>query len=146
MTVAEVVINSSQSLASALSAVSAAWERSKYIRLVIRERQRSINQNDQAHVWYGEVSKALREDSPLGVKCESKLACGVPLLCATDPDFREMWEGFSVLTHEQKLALMKWLPVSSLMPVDVASDYLEELRAYWENRGVMLEYKQKRAA
>lgn len=142
----EVVVNSRQSLASALVAVSAAWERSKYIRLVIRERQRSISQNDQAHVWYGEVSAALREDSPLGVKCESKLACGVPLLCATDPDFREMWEGFSVLTYEQKLGLMKWLPVSSLMPVDVASEYLKELRVYWANRGVKLEYKEKRAA
>jgi hypothetical protein len=136
---AELIVNCKQSLSEAHARLDAAWERSKYIRVIIRERKRSLNQNDQAHVWYGQIAETLREDTTLGVKCESKLNVGVPLLCAYDPDFREFWHAsMAWLTHEQKLEAMKYIPVTSAMPVDVASIYLENLKRYWLGRGIEL--------
>lgn len=138
----ELVVNCKQALADAHASIDAAWGRSKFFRVVIRERKRSLDQNGQAHVWYTQISEQLREDTVLGVKCECKLMVGVPLLCAEDEEFRHVWEScFAHLDHEQRLDVMKYLPVTSIMAVDTASRYLEELQKYWfRHRRVVLEF------
>lgn len=140
----EIIVNSERALSEALGLIREAFGRSKFIRLIIRERVRSLNQNDQAHVWYEQVSIELREDTPLGVKCISKLNVGVPIMRAIDSDFRAFYD--KVLrprSYEDKIEAMKYFPVTSLMPVDSASLYLEELRKFWAKSGVTLEFKNK---
>ena len=141
---AELIVNSERALSEAIGAIREAFGRSKFIRLIIRERIRSLNQNDQAHLWYTQVSLELREDTPLGVKCISKLNVGVPIMRATDAEFRAFYDKcLKPLSYEDKLDAMKYFPVSSIMPVDAASQYLEDLRTFWGKRGVTLEFKNK---
>ncbi len=143
----EHIANSRQSLEDVVGLVRAAWERSKFIRVVIREKVRSLNQNDQAHVWYGIVSRTLGEDTELGVKCESKLNVGVPILCAVDSEFRHFWDAVSRgLTYEEQLEAIRFVKVTSRMDVHAATEYLTRLQRYWEDRRVTLEFQNKRAA
>jgi hypothetical protein len=84
----EIVINSLASLDSALGQVRDRWFHSKYLRLVIRERKRSLSQNDQIHVWYEQIAVETGEYTALGAKNFSKLHYGVPILRAEDSNFR----------------------------------------------------------
>lgn len=138
----ELVVNCKQALADVHAAIDAAWERSKFFRVVIREKRRSLSQNDQAHVWYAQAAQQTGEYSELGAKCLSKLMVGVPILCAEDSDFRNTWEeSFAHLPFRQKMKVMKILPVTSLMSVKSAGEYLTELQDYWlEHRGIVLEF------
>ena len=102
--------------------------------------KRSLDQNAISHAWYAEVSDYLGDQSPLAVKCESKLWCGVPLLRAEDDDFRNFYD-LAIrrsLTYEQKLEAMKVLPVTSLMSKAQLSQYLESMQVYWRQAGVYL--------
>lgn len=140
----EIIVNSERALSEAIGAIREAFGRSKFIRLIIREKVRSLNQNDQAHVWYEQISLELREDTALGVKCTSKLNVGVPIMRSIDADFRAFYDKcLKPLSYEDKIDAMKYFPVTSLMPVDAASQYLEALRTFWAKRGVTLEFKNK---
>jgi hypothetical protein len=140
--VAEIIINSDRALADAIGYLREAFGRSKFLRMIVREKVRSLNQNDQAHVWYEQVSLELREDTPLGVKCTSKLNVGVPIMRAIDSDFRAFYDKvLKPRPYEDKIEAMKYMPVTSLMPVDAASQYLTDLQAFWGKRGgVKLEF------
>ncbi len=141
---AEIIINSERALSDAIGYLREAFGRSKFLRMIVREKVRSLNQNDQAHVWYEQISLELREDTPLGVKCISKLNVGVPMMRAIDSDFREFYDKFiRPKPYDDKVDAMKYVPVTSLMPVDTASQYLEELQRFWAQRGVTLEFKNK---
>ncbi len=141
---AEIIINSDRALSDAIGYLREAFTRSKFLRMIVREKVRSLNQNDQAHVWYEQISLELREDTPLGVKCISKLNVGVPMMRAIDSDFREFYDKFiRPKPYDDKVDAMKYVPVTSLMPVDTASQYLEELQRFWAQRGVVLEFKNK---
>lgn len=140
----ELIVNSERALSEAIGAIREAFGRSKFIRLIIREKVRSLNQNDQAHVWYEQISLELREDTPLGVKCVSKLNVGVPIMRSIDSEFRAFYDKvLKPRSYEDKIEAMKYIPVSSLMPVDAASQYLEELQKFWAKHGVVLEFKNK---
>lgn len=104
--------------------------------------KRSVDQNSISHAWYSEVSRALQDRSPLSVKCESKLTCGVPILRAEDDDFRAFYDKSvrQTLSYEEKLDAMKFLPVTSLMSVKQLSQYLEDLQQYWGKQGVYLAF------
>lgn len=117
--------------------------------------KRSVDQNSISHAWYTEVSRALQDRSPLSVKCESKLTCGVPILRAEDEDFRRMYDQSikenPVYIHgdgnesgyELKIKAMKFLPVTSLMDVKQLSQYLEDMQQYWGRQGVFLAFPEE---
>lgn len=106
-------------------------------------KSRSINQNDLTHAWYAQISRELREDSELGWKCYCKLHHGVPILRTEDAEFRETYDGaIKGLSYEQKLAVMKILPVTSLMTKAQLSQYAEAVQDDFRKRGVQLEFPQ----
>lgn len=122
--------------------MSSAWEKDKYLRVSWKiGRDRSMDQQALAEVWYRQVSHELGEDTPEGVKCECKLRIGVPILRAGDEEFRAVWdEKFKhQLAYEQKVALMRWLPVTSLMTTEQMSEYLNTMQKEMARRGVVLE-------
>ena len=84
----------------------------------------------------------MQDRSPLSVKCESKLTCGVPILRAEDEDFRAFYDNAVKrnLSYEQKLEAMKFIPVTSLMNVKQLSQYLEDVQQYWGRQGVFLAF------
>lgn len=137
-----VIVNSKQSLESCQLAMAAAWDKDKYIRVSWKiGKDRSMDQSALAEIWYRQVSHELSEDTPEGIKCEMKLRLGVPILRATDDNFRAMWDEKikGIFTYEQKLALMQYLPVTSLLTVEQMSQYLDNMQKDWARRGVVLE-------
>lgn len=119
----------------------------KYLKVrVTTGGKRSLSQNDISHAWYEQVARELREDTPLGAKCESKLVCGVPILRAEDPEFRAQYDALvrDRFSYEEKLELMKWFPVTSLMSKAQLSQYLEAVQRHWGKRGVSLQFPEAR--
>lgn len=110
-------------------------------------KKRSTDQNSISHAWYGQLATELREDDELGWKCYCKLHHGVPILRAEDADFRESYDAaIKGLSYEQKLKVMRILPVTSLMTKPQLSKYLEAVREDFRPRGVMLEFPLENAA
>lgn len=137
-----IVINSAESLQSLLGDIRAKWEQYKFLRVSIKTgKDRSLPQNAITHAWYGQIARELREDDELGWKCYCKLHHGVPILRAEDDEFRETYDGaIKGLSYEQKLKVMRLLPVTSLMTKEQLSKYAELVRLDFACRGVMLEF------
>ena len=88
------------------------------------------------------MAVTLDDISPLAVKNISKLHCGVPLLRAEDDFFREKWDRLikKHFSYEQKIELIEWVQVTSLMSKKQLSAYLERVREYWSKAGVILSF------
>ena len=73
-----------------------------------------------------------------------KLHFGVPILRAEDPDFREFYDAGmkSVLSYEQKLKAMRFVPVTSIMTQDQFDRYAHEVQDHYRGR-VALEFPKK---
>ena len=106
------------------------------------ERKRSVDQNSLSHTWYGQVAQELREQSAHEVKRECKLLYGVPMLRAESEEFRAQYDALikDRFSYSEKLEIMDWLPVTSLMNTDQLSRYLEAVQAAYAKRGVVLEF------
>ena len=71
----------------------------------------------------------------------------MPILRAEDSEFRETYDSaIKGLTYEQKLRVMRILPVTSLMTKPQLSKYLEEVQKDFDKRNVRLEFPMQRAA
>lgn len=120
-----------------------AYKANGFVEVDIRTgKRRSDDQNAISHAWYEQIARELRELSAHEVKRECKLVFGVPILRAEEPDFRDQYDALikSRFTYEEKLAVMDWLPVTSLMTTDQLSRYLESMQAAYAKRGVSLEF------
>lgn len=136
-------INSAETLSDALGKVREAWTESKFLRLVLKPgKARSTQQNAFSHAWYGQIARELREDDTAGWKAYCKLHHGVPILRAEDEDFRAAYDqAIKPLSYEDKLAVMRFWPVTSLMTKKQLSAYAEAMQADFAKRGVYLEVK-----
>lgn len=136
------VINSAESLSRALGDIREAWNKHKFLRLTMRTgKDRSLPQNSFTHAWYGQLARELREDDELGWKCYCKLHHGVPILRAENEEFRLAYDSaIKGLSYEQKLQVMRLLPVTSLMTKAQLSKYAEAVQADFARRGVRLEF------
>lgn len=135
-------IHSDTSLQKSIGALREEYRKHSKLRVTVRESDgRSLDQNALSHAWYEQVSTELNEGSPLAVKCEAKLHCGVPILRAEDDDFRQSYDlAIKGLSYEQKLEAMKFWPVTSLMTKRQLGAYLEAMQSYYLKRGVVLEF------
>lgn len=141
----EIIINSEPALQAAIGELRELWGRNKYVRMVLRSRKRSLDQNALAAVWYEQMAREDRQYDALGHKCYCKLHHGVPILRAEDAEYRAFYDGaIKGLTYEQKLAAMKFLPVTSLMTTDQLSKYLEAVQADYSARGVHVQFPEQR--
>jgi NinB protein len=112
------------------------------MRVEIKPKGRTLPQNAFSHVWYEEIAQAFPEDDELGWKCYCKLHHGVPILRAEDEEFRVAYDGaIKGLTYEQKLMVMRYYPVTSLMNVKQLTKYADAVRIDFAARGVHLEVK-----
>ena len=138
---AETIINSEQSLQAAIGELREAWGKSRYVRMILRAKKRSLDQNALAAVWYEQMAREDRQDDVLGHKGYCKLHHGVPILRAEDAEFREFYDGaLKGLTYEQKREAMKFVPVTSRMSVPQLTAYLEAVHADYASRGVHLQF------
>jgi hypothetical protein len=143
----EIAVYSDNTLAQALGAVRDAYRVNHRCKVKVTTGKRSINQNDMSHAWYEQLAIELREDDALGWKSYCKLHHGVPILRAEDAEFRNVYDNaIKGLSYEQKLAVMRILPVTSLMTKAQLSAYLDAVQADFRSKGVILEYPMERAA
>ena len=141
------IIHSETRLQAYIGELRQAWKRSHYLRASYSdEKSRTGRQNAIAHVWYEQIARELGEDTPEGVKSECKLRFGVPILRAEDEGFREVYDAsLKPLPHEQKLKVMRLIPVTSIMSVSQLSRYLTDVQRAYADR-VLLEFPEEQAA
>lgn len=134
-------IHSAESLSATIGQIRADLKAHGWLRLSWRhDRDRTAAQNALSHVWYEQIANELREDTALGVKCFCKLHYGVPILRTEDEDFRAAYDAaIKPLAYEQKLAAMRYWPVTSLMSTAQLSEYLDAVKEGYAGR-VMLEF------
>lgn len=102
---------------------------------------RTLDQNAISHTWYERIAAELREDTALGVQSFCKLHFGVPILRTEDADFREKYDAaVKPMTYVNKLILMEWFPVTSLMKTPQLTQYLEAMRPHYGPLGVHLQF------
>lgn len=135
------IINSDVSLQKAIGELREQFRTRKYITVnVTHGKKRSLDQNAISHAWYQQVANELREDTPLGVKSFCKLHFGIPILRAESEDFREKYDrAVKPMDYPDKLTLMEWFPVTSLMTTPQLSEYLEKVQDHYRGR-VALEF------
>lgn len=141
------IINSDTSLSDAIGRLREAYRDHRFLRVTFKTgKARSLDQNGISHVWYEQIARELREDTPLGVKNFCKLHYGVPILRAEDEEFRDLYDQvIKPLSYEKKLAAMKAWPVTSLMSKTQLSQYLEAMQSAYADR-VRLEFPEQEAA
>jgi hypothetical protein len=145
MEMTALVINSDNSLQSVIGELREMYRQHRYVKVSAKAgKARSLDQNAISHAWYEQLARELREDDALGWKCYCKLHHGVPILRAEDEEFREAYDAtIKGMTYEQKLKVMRMLPVTSLMTKPQLSKYLEAMQADFHRRGVRLEFPEE---
>lgn len=140
-------VNSEPSLQSFMGDIRELFRANKYLKLTAKVgKARSLDQNAISHAWYEQLARELREDDALGWKCFCKLHYGIPILRAEDEEFRQFYDGaIKGLTYEQKIAAMKFMPVTSLMTKPQLSAYLEAMRDGFLKHSVRLEFPEDAA-
>lgn len=135
------IVTTPEKLSAVIGELRDALKETGWLRVSWRhDKDRSAQQNALSHAWYEQIASELREGTAAGVKCECKLRYGVPILRAEDADFRAMYDGaLRMLSYPQKLTVMHYLPVTSIMTTAQLSQYLEAIRDAYADR-VRLEF------
>lgn len=138
----KIIVNSEPALQKAIGELREQFRTRKYLTVnVTHGKHRSLDQNAISHAWYSQVSSELREDTELEVKSFCKLHFGVPILRQDSDEFREKYDrAVKPMSYPDKLTLMEWFPVTSLMTTPQLSQYLEKVRDHYRGRGVPLEF------
>ena len=111
----------------------------KTLTAAIPVRGRSVPQNAVWAVFYRYIGKHTGQ-TPEEAKRECKLNYGVPILVAEDEKFRRMWLAkFDSDTYEQKLFMMRYLPVTSILSKGQGIIYTETLQREYAKQGLRLE-------
>ena len=107
--------------------------------LKIGEETRRGRQNRFAFETYKQVAKILGDRTVGDVRAESKLCVAVPIMRATDDDFRAKYDAMiRPLPYEHKLAMMVEpfdFAVTRAMTVKLMNEYITRLLAYWDGQG-----------
>ena len=100
---------------------------------------RSLDQNHLQVLWANEFAAAMGDRTGEEVRHDWKLRHGVPILRAEDAGFRATYDkSLKHLSYAEKLALMAYIPVTSLMSVKQMSAYLRTVQREALQHGVRL--------
>ncbi len=101
--------------------------------------KRSLEQNRLQHMWYREAAEQLKEFTPLEYRQICKLTLGIPILRGEDYSFQQLYDKtVKPLNYEDKIALMDWFPVTSLMTKMQKKDFLDAQYIYLTGLGAQL--------
>jgi len=135
-------VNSEPTLSKLIGDLRELWREHKFLRISIKAgKDRSLDQNAILHAWINQIATELREQTAAEVKAECKLTIGVPILRAEDEEFRQFYDkSIKLMTYEDKLLAMSFVPVTSLMTVKQLSQFLTGMQETYQKRGVVLEF------
>jgi hypothetical protein len=121
---------------------------SKSYRLAVTEwkEKRGLSANGQIHLWFGQIAKHYGDRSALEVKCFCKDAIGLPILSQSISHGEKLEFFLCQLnyyrhTHENKMKLIQFIPVTSEMSTSEIKQFMEEMLYYWNDLGVMIKFK-----
>lgn len=102
-------------------------------------RDRTGQQNRLMWLWAGEASQQRGDVTLDEVQREWKLNVGIPILCESSPEYR----GFCTLTlkglnYEQRLAAMRFVPVTSQMSVKQMVQFMDTVQRECLEQGIKL--------
>ena len=99
---------------------------------------RTTPQNRLVFQWYGDIAKQLGDRTVVDVRRECKLTIGVPIMRAVD-GFRDMYDRLiKPMLYADKLEMMEWVPVTSLMTTSQLTEYLDTISVVYSAQGVRL--------
>ncbi len=102
-------------------------------------RDRSLEQNRLAFLWAREAAEQRGDVTPDEVRLDWKLRHGVPIMREESPDFRAVYDKtIRPASYEDKVRLMAFIPVSSLMTVPQMSRYLDTIQRECLEQGLRL--------
>lgn len=107
---------------------------------MVRSTPRNLDQNALSHVWYPQIAAFMHLET-IEAKAYCKLRFGVPILRAESEDFRRRYDALikGRFTYEEKLELMEWFPVTSLMSKGQMSRYMSDVQQHFGAQGLILE-------
>ena len=113
----------------------------------VYRKKRTLDQNGQLRVWYGQITNELKDDDAQGWERYCKLHHGCPIMCAKkkkddeDMSFKEFCEiAIEPLSYENRLKAMDHTPVTRNMKTNQFNLYFAALQEDFFNRGVNLEF------
>lgn len=110
-------------------------------RVIVQEvsQKRSLDQNAMAFALYQQITAQAEDMSISDVRCRCKLDYGVPIRCANDADFAELWGAIeSATTYEQRLFLMRDQEVTRKFKKPEFTQYIEEIIRDYSRQGYAL--------
>ena len=106
---------------------------------IVAGAKRTNPQNNLQHRWYADISEQLGDRTVIEVKRYCKLHHGVPILRAERELFREQYDRLlKSRGYEEKLEMMDFWPVTSLMTVKQETAYLDAIHREFSAQGVRL--------
>ena len=108
--------------------------------------KRSLSANAQCHVWYPIIAKYIGSDAKT-VKSRSKIDFGLPILlnssCEYQPVLQYIIEktNFYSMSYEQQEKMIQGIAITSKMSTPQCNVFRDNLQAYWQGHGLILEYK-----
>lgn len=100
---------------------------------------RSLDQNALHWKWAGEAAAQLGDRTADEVQRTWKLEIGVPILRSEDDDFRAFYNvALLHRTYEEKIAAMKYVPVTSIMTVPQMSKFMDAVFRQCQEQGIAL--------
>ena len=117
------------------------WLRGERPTVQFLEADRTSNQNSMIYALYGEIARQVEDKTVQDVRNECKLFYGVPIMRASDPEFRAMWDEALLgdkAPHEKELDLMTYMDITSKFTKKMASEYLDTIIIEYGKRGFAL--------
>lgn len=101
---------------------------------------RSLDQNDMFYALYQQVAEQKDDESIRDVRRYCKLHFGVPILRASVPGFKSMYDKAirDHLEYEEKLEAMDFLPVTRLMTKKQGTEYIDTIIREFSKQGYSL--------
>ena len=102
--------------------------------------KRSLPQNDLIYELYTVIAQQKEDESIADIRRECKLRIGVPILRASNDQFRNLYDKAikGGLTYEEKLAAMDILPVTSLMTKAQGTEYIDTVIREYSRQGIVI--------
>ena len=101
--------------------------------------KRSHDQNALSFALYTEIAGQLGDQTVDDIRAECKLRHGIPILRAASQEFRDMYDKvIKPHDYETKLAMMAYIPVTSLMDKAQFTEYLETVIREYSKQGISI--------
>jgi len=110
------------------------------IEVEISEKKRSLSKNALSHVWYSQLDKEAFTDHSAGyARLYCKLNFGIAIM-REDEGFSERYASLirKRFDYEEKIQLMDWIPITSLMTEDQMGRYLNTMQRTFAENGCIL--------